>query len=212
VQALGRVDVGVEQLGVDLMSLSAHKAYGPKGSGVLWHKREVALAAQISGGGQERGVRSGTENVAAIVGFGAAALRAEQRRQGEMARQGKLAERLRAGLADLTPDVWIANRDLAVANIVTAALAGVPSEVTVTALDREGICVSGGSACSSGATQPSHVLAAMGVDKRYQTGPVRMSLGEETTEGDIDRVVAALAAVQARFHKGAKTAAPAGKA
>jgi cysteine desulfurase len=196
VQALGRVEVVVDDLGVDLMSLSAHKVYGPKGIGALWHKRDVPLRGQISGGGQERGLRSGTENVLGIVGFGVAAGRVASRRESEMARQGKLAAYLRKRLVDEIPEVWLADASLTVANIVTAALPDVLTETTVTALDREGVCVSGGSACSSGATEPSHVLKAMGVEPRYRNGPVRMSLGEQTTEQDIDSVVAALATLR----------------
>jgi cysteine desulfurase len=196
VQALGRVDVRLENLGVDLMSLSGHKVYGPKGIGALWHKRDVALRGQMSGGGQERGLRSGTENVLGIVGFGVAAERASTRRESEMARQGKLAAYLRERLTETIPEVWLANPELTVANIVTASIPDVPTEITVTSLDREGICVSGGSACSSGATEPSHVLKAMGVEPRYRNGPVRMSLGEQTTELDIDRVVTALATLR----------------
>jgi len=196
VQALGRVDVRIDTLGVDLISVSAHKVYGPKGIGTLWHKRDVALRGQMSGGGQERGLRSGTENVIGIVGFGVAAERATARRETEMARQGQLAAYLRKRLTATIPEVWLADPDLTVANIVTAAIPDVPTEITVTSLDREGICVSGGSACSSGATEPSHVLRAMGVEQRYRNGPVRMSLGEQTTEQDVDRVVAALATVR----------------
>jgi cysteine desulfurase len=196
VQALGRVDVRVSDLGVDLMSVSGHKVYGPKGIGALWHKQNVAVRGQMSGGGQERGLRSGTENVLGIVGFGVAAERASTRLEAEMDRQGKLANYLRQRLAEEIPEVWLADPGLTVANIVTAAIPDVFTETTVTALDREGICVSGGSACSSGATEPSHVLKAMGVEPRYRNGPVRMSLGEETSKEDIDQVVAALATLR----------------
>ena len=195
-QALGRLPIAVASLGVDLMTLSAHKAYGPKGAGALYVRRGVVVGAQITGGGQERGRRSGTENVPAIVGFGVAAPRAEARRDMEMARQRRLAERLRERVVALVPDVRLCGSTLhSVAGIITFAFADVRSEVLVTALDRLGVCASGGSACSSGATLPSHVLAAMGVESAYVSGPLRCSLGEQTTEEDIDRAVIAIGQV-----------------
>ena len=195
VQALGRIAVDAGDLGVDLFSLSAHKVYGPKGVGALWRKTGVALTAQITGGGQERELRSGTENVAGIVGFGAAAERIEQRRESEMRRQGQLAQQLRDTISAHIPGVWIAPAENAVANIVTIAVPDMFSEVLVTALDRAGVCASGGSACSAGATRPSHVLAAMQVGERYQRGPLRFSLGEQTTAADIASAADALRAV-----------------
>src|SRR5262249_32987305 len=110
-----------------------------------------------------------------------------------------VADYLRERIARQLPQVWMVDPSLTVANIVMVALEDVHSETAVTSLDRAGICASGGSACSSGATQPSHVLAAMNVDARYRSGPVRMSLGEQTTKQDADRVVAALVEVQSRL-------------
>lgn len=193
VQALGKLRLDVSALGVDLMSLSAHKVYGPKGTGALYVRHGVFVGAQLTGGGQERGRRSGTENVTGIVGLGVAAVRAEDRRAAEMERQESLAARLREaivdGLSDVRPTGSAAHR---LPNIVSVAIAGVESEVLVTALDQKGIAVSGGSACSSGATLPSHVLAAMDIDAQYVRGPLRCSLGEATTAQDIEQAASAI--------------------
>ncbi len=196
VQALGRLPLNVRELDVDLLSMSAHKVYGPKGVGALYVRHGTLLGAQVSGGGQERGRRSGTENVAGIVGFGIATELATARRDVEMPRQRELARRLADMVVAAIPDIVLTGSALhRLANIASFAVPGVPSEVLVTALDGAGICASGGSACSSGAARPSHVLAAMGIAPHVTRGALRLSLGSATTPDNID--TAAKAVVEA---------------
>jgi cysteine desulfurase len=195
VQALGRLPVDVRALGVDLASITAHKVYGPKGAGALYVRRGVAIAAQVSGGGHERGRRSGTENVAAIAGLAAAVRLVEAEREPEMLRLGRLAERLAEGVLDGVPDAVLTGRGAPrLPSFATFAFAGVETEVLLTLLDRRGVEASGGSACSSGAHMPSHVLLAMGLSPRLAGGALRCTLGRGTTEDDVERAAAEISA------------------
>ncbi len=196
VQAMGRMPVDPAALDVDLLSLSGHKCYGPKGSGVLYARWGTHLGAQLDGGGQERGRRSGTENVCAIVGFAAAAALVEGERVEEALRQ----QRLRDGFDDAVlrgaPGTRIAGRGQPRLPHLSALLVDRASgDALVTALDGVGVEVSSGSACASGAAQPSHVLVAMGEDPRA-TALLRISLGRETSAADMglaaERIVAAI--------------------
>lgn len=196
VQALGRLPLDLDALGVDLLSLSAHKCYGSKGSGLLYSRWGTFLRAQLEGGGQERGRRSGTENVAGIVGFAAAAELVERERATEMARQRVLRDRLEAAVTAASPGVRVAAaRADRLPNLCTFLVDGAATEVLITALDQAGVEASGGSACSSGAVRDSHVLRAIGEDPR-QTALIRCSLGRGTTEPAVDlaaeRIIAVL--------------------
>ncbi|MGE0040044.1 MAG: cysteine desulfurase family protein [Vicinamibacterales bacterium] len=190
VQSAGKIPVDVRALGVDLLSISAHKFYGPKGVGALWVRRGVRLVPYLTGGRQERNRRAGTENVPAIAGLGAAAALAREKMAGEASRQAALRDRLEAGLLARVPG---ATRNGAahprVPNTANLSFDRVESESLLIGLDLEGIAVSSGSACSSGTLEPSHVLKAMGLPHARTLGSLRFSLGTGTTEAEIDRVV-----------------------
>lgn len=192
VQAAGKIPVDFKALGVRLMTLSSHKIYGPKGVGALVVDPSVDLAPLLHGGGQERGLRGGTENVAAIVGFGKAAELALAELETRRARLSRLRERLEAGLDALPGAVIFARRAPRLPNTLQFAVAGIDGEALVMALDRRGIAVSSGSACAAGAGEPSPVLLAMGVDAETAKGAVRVSLGKDNEEADIDALLDAL--------------------
>lgn len=187
VQGPGRIAVDIKVLGADLLTLSAHKLGGPKGAGALVLREGLHIADPlIRGGGQERGARAGTENVAALAGFGAAAEAAAGSLEADAARMAGLRDQLEAGLKARTPDAVIFGADAPrLPNTTLFAVAGMKAETAVIAFDLEGVAVSSGAACSSGKVQPSHVLAAMGVDKSLARGAVRVSLGALTSESQI---------------------------
>jgi cysteine desulfurase len=193
VQTAGKLPLDVRRLGVDLLSISAHKFYGPKGVGALWVRRGVRLTPFMTGGRQERGRRAGTENVAGIAGLGRAAAVAREKLAVEGPRLKTLRDRLERGVLAAIPG---AERNGAaeprVANTSNISLERVESESVLIGLDLEGIAVSSGSACSSGTLEPSHVLKAMGLPHARTLGSIRFSLGASNTEAEIDRVVAVL--------------------
>ena len=192
VQAAGRIELDINEMGADLVTLSAHKIGGPQGAGALI-RREEALqfgAPLIRGGGQERGLRAGTENVAAIAGFGAAAVAAKRDLRAEATRLRALRERLEAGLLAIAPGTVIFGQEAErVPNTLLFATPGIKAETALIALDLDGIAVSSGAACSSGKVTPSHVLAAMGVPPELAHGAIRASFGYGTQERDIDRLL-----------------------
>jgi cysteine desulfurase len=195
VQAFAKLRVRVDECPCDLLSLSAHKIAGPKGVGALYIRDGTAVLPLVHGGGQERELRPGTENVAAAVGFALAAELAAAEQEHEAARLLELRDRLEAGLRHIVPDVVIngAATDR-LPNIVNATIPGADQEELLISLDLEGVAASGASACQSGAVKPSHVLAAMG---RIQPGAasVRLSLGRTTTAAEIDFAIAAFGRV-----------------
>jgi cysteine desulfurase len=210
VQALGRIPVDPGALGVDLLSLSAHKVYGPKGVGALWVRHGVAVAAQSTGGGQERNRRSATENVAGIVGFAVAAALAEERRAPESDRQTALCGRLVAAVTARIPDAVLTGSGAPAApGFATFAFAGVRSDVLLAALDMAGVDASAGSACASGAPLPSHVLRAMGYPDDLAGGALRCTTGRASTEAEIDTASASIAdaVVRIRERRGVDAAA-----
>jgi cysteine desulfurase len=194
VQAVGRVECDITALGADLLTLSAHKIGGPKGVGALVRAREDIHLADplIRGGGQERGLRAGTENVAGISAFGAAAAVARGMGASEAERMLALRERLESGLQAVSPRAVIFGASVPrLPNTTLFAAEGIKAETAVIAFDLEGVAVSSGAACSSGKVQPSHVLAAMGVSPSLRRGAVRLSLGWTTTEADLERCLGA---------------------
>jgi cysteine desulfurase len=193
VQAAGRMSCDIKALGADLLTLSGHKIGAPKGVGALVKRDQaVRLDPLLTGGGQERGARAGTENVAAIAGFGAAAAAARLTLAADTTRMRLLQERLEAGLRAATPEAVIFGAGAErLPNTTLFALPGVKAETAIIAFDLDGVAVSSGAACSSGKVQPSHVLAAMGVGPAMAHGAVRVSLGATTTESDIDRFLIA---------------------
>jgi cysteine desulfurase len=185
VQAAGRIPLNVVALGVDYLTLSAHKLGGPKGVGALIINGNATLPGLIAGGGQERRRRAGTENVAAIAGFGAAA-EAARRDLAAISRVGALRERLETSVHEVSPSAVVIGDTVArLPNTTCIALPGASAETLVIALDLKGIAVSAGAACSSGKVGASHVLAAMGLDSRLARSAIRVSLGWETTASDI---------------------------
>jgi cysteine desulfurase len=186
VQAVGRIAVDFAALGVDAMSLSSHKIGGPKGVGALIVRDGVMLSPFIVGGGQERRRRAGTENVAAIAGFGAAAAAARQDLDG-IGRIGALRDRLEREALRIAPHaVVIAGATARLPNTTCLALPGQSAETLVIKLDLMGLAVSAGAACSSGKVGPSHVLAAMGVAPDVARSAIRISLGWNSSEADVD--------------------------
>lgn len=198
VQAAGRVAIDIEAIGADFLIISSHKIGGPKGAGALISRGEVLMPKPlIHGGGQEKGHRSGTENVLAIIGFGAAAEAALVDFDGRNARIGALRDRLEEGMRLAAPDIIIHGEGGArVPNTSFFTLPGLKSETGQIAFDLEGVAISAGSACSSGKVGESHVLVAMGCDPKL--GALRISLGPATTEADVDRAIAALARIAGR--------------
>jgi cysteine desulfurase len=193
VQSAGKVPLSARALGVDLLTISAHKFYGPKGVGALWVRRGVRLTAQMTGGRQERNRRAGTENVPALVGMGVAATLAVQALDTYNARTGALRDRLESGVLRDVPQTAVNGaRDVRVPNTTNISFDRVEAESLLIALDLEGVAVSTGSACSSGTLEPSHVLKAMGLGSARAQSSLRFSLGTANTEAEIDRVVSVL--------------------
>jgi cysteine desulfurase len=205
VQAAGRIGCDIGALGADLLTLSAHKIGGPKGVGALVRSGEAIHLPEplIRGGGQERGVRAGTENVAGIAAFGAAAAAATRGMAQEAETMLALRDALEARLRAITPQAVIfGNAAERLPNTTLFSVPGMKAETAVIAFDLEGVAVSSGAACSSGKVQPSHVLAAMGVLPSLVRGAVRVSLGWTTTEADIDRFLNAWRKLATALSKG----------
>jgi cysteine desulfurase len=198
VQALGRMAVDFDALKVHAMTLSAHKIYGPKGAGALIVDKRLELRPIIAGGGHERGLRSGTENVAAIVGFGAACELAAGRMNELAAAWKTLRVRLEHGLNRLGAVIYGSGAPR-VANTSYFGFSGIDGETLVIELDRAGFAVAPGAACSSADSEPSATLLAMGVAPEQARGAVRLSLGAANTPGDVDAFLAALEHVLARL-------------
>lgn len=192
VQAAGKMPVDFTALGVNLMTLSAHKLNGPRGVGALLLDRRVDLAPQIRGGGQEQGYRGGTENLAGIVGFGAAAELARRELDARMRHAGALRARLEAGLRGIPGLRIFSAAAERLCNTMQFAVTGLEGEWLVMQFDKRGIAVSSGSACHSGSGKPSHVLLAMGVEPALARGALRVSFGQDNTEADVDALLAAL--------------------
>jgi cysteine desulfurase len=193
VQSVGKIPVDVAALGVDLLSLSAHKFNGPKGAGALWVKRGTRMQPILTGGKHERGRRAGTENVPAIAGMGAAAADAQARLPAEAQRVGALRDRLEAGILRAVPGTVVNGApDARVPNTTNIGFDRIEAESLLIALDLEGIAVSTGSACSSGTLEPSHVLRAMGLPAHRTQNSLRFSLGLYSTEDEVDRVIEVL--------------------
>ena len=196
VQTAGKIPVDVKALGVDLLSLSAHKFYGPKGAGALWIRRGVRLHAPMTGGKQERSRRAGTENVAGIIGLGVAAQLARGKMDAEGDRLSALRDRLEEGiLAAVSGTAINGARSPRVPNTTNISFDRIEAESLLIALDLAGVAVSTGSACSSGTLEPSHVLKAMGFPPHRTQNSIRFSLGAANTEADVQRVIDVLPGV-----------------
>ena len=215
VQSFGKLPWRAADLGADLISVSAHKINGPKGVGALWVRPGTLLHPLVHGGGHEGGRRAGTENVAGIVGFGAAAALAQEELQGPgetaAARVGRLRDQLEAGILASLKSVEINGRSAApsaaagdpgrLPNTCNAAFRGVEAEAVILGLDLEGVAVASGSACTSGAPEPSHVLLAMGLEPRLASSSVRFSLGWGNTEAEVARCLELLPGIVGRLRE-----------
>jgi len=193
VQSAGKIPIDVRALGVDLLSLSAHKFNGPKGAGALWIKRGTRLQPTMTGGKHERNRRAGTENVPAIAGLGVAARLAAEKSGGDATRIAALRDRLEQQILATVPGTAVNGvRDGRVPNTTNISFDRVEAESLLIALDLEGVAVSTGSACSSGTLEPSHVLKAMGLPAHRTQNSLRFSLGTFSTEAEVDFVAGVL--------------------
>ena len=200
VQTVGAVAIDVRAMPIDLLSVNAHKFYGPKGVGALFIRRGTRVSTVQTGGGQEKGRRTGTENVPGIVGLGAALRIASSRRAAESARQADLRDRLIREIRTRIPDATLTGHPTdRLPNSASFCFSGTQGEALVVSLDLEGFSVSSGSACTSGNTDPSHVLLALGLDRDLAQGSLRLTLGRDTTGADIDALLVALPPIVARL-------------
>ncbi|MFA6169301.1 MAG: cysteine desulfurase NifS [Candidatus Margulisiibacteriota bacterium] len=202
VQTAGHLPINVDELGVDLLSISAHKLYGPKGVGALYIRKGTRLTSFLHGGAQEGGKRGSTENVPGIVGFGVAAEIALQEMDDEDARVAKLRDKLKDGLLARIPESQLNGHPLErLPNNLNITIKYVEGESMLLSLDMEGIAASTGSACSSGSLEPSHVLLAIGLPHELAHGSIRFSLGKYTTEAEVDRVLEVFPPIVERLRK-----------
>ncbi|HJM36983.1 MAG: cysteine desulfurase NifS [Dehalococcoidales bacterium] len=200
VQAVGHIGVDVKELGVDLLSISAHKLYGPKGVGALYIRKGTRIAPLMHGGEQEKRRRAGTENVPGIVGLGVAAELALEEIEEEAGRLRQLRDRLVEGLKERIKHIHFNGHPVKrLPNNVNICVEYVEGESMVLNLDLEGICVSTGSACTSSNLEPSHVLSSMGLPPELAHGSLRFTLGKWTTNEDIDRVLEVLPRIVAKL-------------
>ena len=196
VQAFGQIPVNVGELGIDMLSASAHKLNGPKGVGMLYVRNGVKLPSFIHGGAQERGRRAGTENVPGIVGFGAAAARAVRIMEEKAQQETQLRDYLIRRIETEIPHCRLTgHRQWRLPGNASFSFAGVEGESVLIRLDMEGICASSGSACTSAAQEPSHVLLAIGRKAEEARGSLRLTLSEENTREELDTVVESLKAI-----------------
>ena len=201
VQTVGHLPVRVDDLHCDLLSLAAHKFYGPKGVGALYIRKGVRIAPQVHGGAQQRGIRPGTEDVPNIVGLGKAITLAETRREAIAMKDTVLRDKLIKGILSI-PDVRLNGHPThRLPNNVNVSIMWIEGESTLLALDLMGISASSGSACTSGSLDPSHVLLGIGLDHPTAHGSLRLTLGNMTTEEDIDYVLECLPPIVERLRK-----------
>jgi cysteine desulfurase len=202
VQATGKIPVNVDELGVDLYALSGHKFYAPKGVGAMYVRKGTSLAPMLHGGHHERDLRAGTENVPGAVGLGRAAQWIIEEGPQEWVREAMLRDRLEQGLLDRVPDSYVNGAGAQrTPNTTNMRFDGIDSDALLIALDLKGFAVSSGSACSSGATEPSHVLTAIGLTPDQARSSLRFSLGRSNSQEDIDALIGAVAESVAHLRK-----------
>lgn len=200
VQAAGHVPIDVKAMGIDMLSISGHKFHGPKGVGVLYERKGIRLPSYIIGGEQEKGRRAGTENVAGIVGLGEALELAVTNMSETSARMTRMRDRLIEGIESTIPEVKLnGHRTKRLPNNVNFSIKYIEGESILLMLDMAGISASSGSACTSGSLDPSHVLLALGLTHEVAHGSVRLTLGDDTTDEDIDYVLETLPKVAHRL-------------
>jgi cysteine desulfurase len=202
VQSVGKLQVDVKSLGVDLLSIAAHKIYGPKGAGALFVRKGVRIRQRQFGGHQERGRRPGTEAVPLVVGLGAACKLARERLEERDAHTRALRDRLERGVLERIPDVAInGDAEQRVSTVTNIGFERVAGEGLLISLDLKGVAVATGAACSSGSLEPSHVLVALGVDRELVHGSLRFSFCESNTTDEVDYVLETLVEVVARMRE-----------
>ncbi|MFH0915615.1 MAG: cysteine desulfurase NifS [bacterium] len=202
VQTAGKLPLHVDELGVDILSMSAHKFYGPKGIGLIYLRKRTRITPLFHGGGQEKGRRAGTHNVPGIVGMAKALELAATRMADDAARETALRDRLWAGLSANIEAIYLNGDPVRrLPNNLSVRLDGIEGESMILMLDMEGICVSSGSACTTGSLEPSHVLIALGIPVEQAHGSLRMTLGRSTTEEDIDYFIKVFPPIVARLRE-----------
>ncbi|MCI5892216.1 MAG: cysteine desulfurase [Clostridiales bacterium] len=201
VQGFGKIPMTADSLGADLISLSSHKIHGPKGMGALYIRKGTRLRPIMFGGGQQQGIRSGTENVPGIVGFGLAAKIAVTDLNEKTARMEKLKTRLRNGIKNSIDNIMINTPENNAPHILNVSFGGAKAEVVLHSLEMQDIYVSSGSACSSHKKEPSYVLTEIGVPRQMIDGSIRFSLSEFNTEEDVDTTVEVLKKIIPRLRK-----------
>jgi cysteine desulfurase len=190
VQTAGKQPLDVKELGVDMMSVSAHKFYGPKGVGLMYLRKRTRISPLFHGGGQEKGRRAGTHNVPGIIGMAKAFDLAAARMRDDATREAVLRDRLWQGLSGSIESIYLNGDPLRrLPGNLNVRLDGIEGEAMILMLDMEGICVSSGSACTTGSLEPSHVLLAMGIPAEQAHGSLRITLGRSTTQDDIDHFI-----------------------
>ena len=199
VQAVGHIPVNVKDDNIDMLSLSAHKFHGPRGIGVLYVKRTIPVRNLIEGGAQERGKRAGTENLPAIVGMAAALEDAIQNMEENTRKTTYLRDKLIAGLTKIPHSCVNGDLEHHVAGTANFCFEGIEGESLLLLLDQKGICASSGSACTSGSLDPSHVLLSLGIPVEVAHGSLRLSIGAENTEEEIDHILASVPPVVERL-------------
>jgi len=202
VQSVGKIPVDVNQLGVNLLSLSGHKIYGPKGVGALFIRKRTRITPLLHGGGQERRRRAGTQNVPGIIGLAKAIELAAESRESEAERERALVERMWTGLQERIPDMALNGPEdpsLRLPGMINFRVEGIEGEAMILCLDMNRVGVSSGSACTTGSLDPSHVLLAMGIPAELAHGSLRISLGRDNTETDVDYFVDVFAPVVKRL-------------
>ena len=190
VQAAGHLDIDVARDNIDMLSLSAHKFHGPKGVGLLFAKSSILLTSLISGGGQERGKRAGTENLPGIIGLAAALKAAQEQMQPNTAYITSLRDALRSGLDSIDGSLFNGDRASCLPGTVNYSFSGVNGEALLSLLSNEGICCSSGSACSAGSLEPSHVLLSLGLSHELAQSALRFSLCEYNTPEEVNIIIA----------------------
>lgn len=202
IQVVGKMPIDVQDLGVDLLSISAHKFYGPKGVGALFIRKGVRIDPLVHGGHHELNKRAGTENVAGIIGLAKALSIAHESMDEEWKREKHLRDKLERGIIERIPEVIVnGHPEKRLANTLNIIVKYVEGEAMLLTMDMEGICASSGSACTSGALEPSHVLTAMGIPHELAHGSLRFSIGRYTTEEEIDYVLDVLPKIVERLRE-----------
>lgn len=201
VQAAGHIPIDVNQMGIDMMSFSGHKFGGPKGTGGLFLRKGLQISPGLFGGGQERGMRSGTENVAGIVGMAAALEESCRKMRENSEKVSHMRNRLIQGVLQIPGARLTGDPKNRLPGNASFTFEGVEGEALVLLLDQNGICASSGSACSAGALEPSHVLLAMGIPAEAARGSLRLTLGEDNTEAEIDEILKKLPEILSRLRK-----------